>query len=185
MNKNMEKLILLFLINIFSIPGIAHQLVETKVISNDTIKMDYPCENFLGIWIAKISTNDSIEIKFEKRIIYSTIAKKHCECIMGSVKRIQNGNIILNEPIEDSIQEKNETLLQGTVRQKDLLYLIYGEKGKNKDIGGVDFILQTDKKTATWTLISIRECFLGEQYDPFLLPAKMTFVKKYSDGNEY
>lgn len=178
MNKNMEKLILLFLVNIFSIPGIAYHPVETGAISNDTIKMDYPCENFLGTWIAKISTNDSIEIKFEKRIIYSTTAKKYCECVMGSVKRVQNGKIILDEPIEDSIQEKNETLLQGTVRRKDLLYLIYGEKGKNKDIGGVQFTLSSNKKIATWQLQSIRECFLGEQYDPFLLPAKMTFVKK-------
>ena len=172
-------IILLILASIFNIVNISGNTITTTfTVPRDTIKMKFPYKEFLGTWVSCVAPHDTVTIKLEFRLIYSTTAKLYCESIMGAVKRVQNGKIILDEPIEDVIQEKNGTILQGTVSQKDLLYLIYGEKGKNKDIGGVDFILQTDKKTATWTLTSIRECFFGEQYDPFSLPAKMTFVKK-------
>lgn len=174
----MKKIILLFLASVFSIVSMAENTVKSISVSNDTVKMAFPYENFLGTWVASVATNDTVIIKLEFRLIYSTTEKSYCESIMGAVKRIQNGKIILDEQIEDTVQEKNRTLLQGTMMRTRLLYLVYIEKGKNKDIGGVNFTLQGDKKTATWSLKSTRECFFREKYDPFLLPAKMTFTKK-------
>lgn len=172
-------IILLILASIFNIANMSGNTITTTfTVPSDTIKMKFPYKEFLGTWVSCVAPHDTVTIKLEFRLIYSTTAKLYCESIMGAVKRVQNGKIILDEPIEDVTQEKNGTILQGTTTRNNLLYLVYGEKGKNKDIGSVAFTLQTDKKTANWKLKSIRECFFGEEYDPFLLPAKMTFVKK-------
>ena len=172
----MKRLIILLLTSVLGTASIARNMEE--LVTSDTSKMQFPCEQFLGKWVACVSPNDTVEINFEKRVIYSTWVKMYCECVMGSVKRVQNGKTIIDQPIEYTVQEDDKTLLQGKTRSKNLLSLQYAENGQNKDIGDVDFILQNDKKTAIWKLKSSRECFFGEKYDPFLLPEKMTFVKK-------
>lgn len=174
----MKKLITILFVCILGTAGIARNMEGLALVTNDTSKMAFPCEQFLGKWVACVSPNDTVEINFEKRVIYSTWVKMYCECVMGSVKRVQNGKTIIDQPIEYTVQEDDKTLLQGKTRSKNLLSLQYAENGQNKDIGDVDFILQNDKKTAIWKLKSSRECFFGEKYDPFLLPAKMTFTKK-------
>lgn len=82
----MKKIILLFLASAFSIATMAENTAKTISVSNDTVKMNFPYENFLGTWVACVAPDDTVTIKLEFRLVHSTTDKSYCESIMGAVK---------------------------------------------------------------------------------------------------
>lgn len=161
------------ILGIFTIQGMATNVQNNN--SKDTLRLRSAASGYIGTWIANVSTNDTIKIKFEKKVMYIKSLDEYFEAIVGSIEWKKNGNVIFRKEIDDyNMVEETQTPLCGSATSDNVLRLTYQEGKECNNIGEVTMKLKDDN-TASWSLITVRE---SRNLDKFKMPAKLIFKRK-------
>jgi len=134
--------------------------------------LTYETKNLEGTWIA-ISGSKSYEITFVKQVLYAEPVKRNYEVIIGSIKYLENGQVIRTANLDGFRSPIN-------VHFRDLnkFRINYSEKDNGKEIfGHVYFDINTDGKTARWYNL-FKSQIPTSTKENFDIPKELTFAKK-------
>ena len=171
----MKNSILILILGIFSVQGIAKNIQHEYSVSSDTLKLKYNSIDFIGTWVSKVATNDTVEITLVKKVMYAKKMNQYFEAIVGSVKRIKNGHIVFYREIKENniVEESGIPLVGGAYRPDELIFTYW--EGEQSNNNGLAYLTRKDSNNAIWILKSTRE---KQGLDKFQIPGLLNFTRK-------